>query len=488
MDGTVFEHIMAQTATGSFDEQFVENLKAVYEYDATDIQDFLLSHQAESDEARKEHILSTRQMLFTKLCEKLPALQHRQLYNRRKPEIMAADVYYLGNSLVNGLTDKRLHKVLKPARGPLASQGDPDESIAQADQLMNNADVVEMCAELKTSVSDLVQTVKNLTKEIGSLKQQIDGLKQQRREDQNGESSSSDSSDEDDDAVDADDEGVNNILLDLQLEQAERGFQLSSNHRREARRGGLFTSPERQEIRGSSSAPFRIQSADNRQNREQQYQSLRSVYVGQLAEETTTEMIRDHLQDIGVSQVSDVINLNSTIPGQSSFCIVVDNARSEKDLYDPDKWPSGIRVRPYKERKRGNNPGRRREGQRNYGRGDHQSHSRNQGSQRYQGRPGRQSQDQRRGSVSFRSNMQQGRQRYPGRRGRLQSQSGPRRTQDQPHHSEAPSSGNGQPRANQAIPLSQSMHQNGGSHYPLGFNRYMPLIDPRLNLLMPSLM
>ncbi len=76
----------------------------------------------------------------------------------------------------------------------------------------------------------------------------------------------------------------------------------------------------------------------------------RSVYIGKLGNDPIQDMLTDHLNDIGVSQVSDVIKLNCTVGNQASFCVIVDNDTSEAAIYDPTKWPQGVCIRPYKQR------------------------------------------------------------------------------------------------------------------------------------------
>ncbi len=428
MEGTVFEHIMVQTAgTSTFQEEFVQNIESVYEYDATEIQEFLLTHDTESEDERKEHIRNTRQLLFEKLCEKSPQLQQRQLYNRRKVETMASDVYCLGNSLVNGLTDRRLAKVLKPMRGPLASQSEADDTVLP-DPLINNADLSDVCADLKVAVNTLVQTVKDLSKDIRDLKQEIDVLKQNNVDRRHaavpnpaqtapqsnqgaGEGQREQTAEPPHETADA---ARNNVLPPSRPGNAAAGampaeqypqphqnvpvrthpgtprdphrreaneYHLQPQQRREAIRGTSFTSSQRREIQGSSSSALRIQGATSRVTGDSQ--QLRSIYIGQLHEDTTPEMIRDHLNDISVSEISDVIKLNSRVQHQASFCVIVDNETSELAMYNPDKWPPGVRIRPYKERSRGPRGARGSQGNRpnQQGRGHH--HKRN-GNQRRQ--------------------------------------------------------------------------------------------------------
>ena len=53
------------------------------------------------------------------------------------------------------------------------------------------------------------------------------------------------------------------------------------------------------------------------------------VYVGKLKENTSKKAVLDHLHDIGVSHVSDVIQLQRRMGGQASFCVSVDNSDNE---------------------------------------------------------------------------------------------------------------------------------------------------------------
>ncbi len=98
MSGTVLDHITEQLAGGrEFHKLFYENITSIYEFDATEIQDFLQKHDTESDDKRRVNIIATRQLLSDKLCDLFTSLQNRELYNRRKMETIASDVYILGD-------------------------------------------------------------------------------------------------------------------------------------------------------------------------------------------------------------------------------------------------------------------------------------------------------------------------------------------------------------------------------------------------------
>ena len=77
----------------------------------------------------------------------------------------------------------------------------------------------------------------------------------------------------------------------------------------------------------------------------------RSIYVGRLSDKMTINSLRQHLQEAGNNNISDIIKLNCRSPGQSSFCIVADEEAAENALYDDKIWPLGVKVRPYGEKK-----------------------------------------------------------------------------------------------------------------------------------------
>ena len=99
----------------------------------------------------------------------------------------------------------------------------------------------------------------------------------------------------------------------------------------------------RSEIKGAASVKLRISAG-----RKVEKQRLYHVYVGKLKENTSKKAVLDHLHDIGVSHVSDVIQLHRKTGGQASFCVSVDNSDDEDAMYNPDKWPAGALIRPYK--------------------------------------------------------------------------------------------------------------------------------------------
>ena len=45
--------------------------------------------------------------------------------------------------------------------------------------------------------------------------------------------------------------------------------------------------------------------------------------------------------------MSDVIKLKCRNPNETSFCISVDRKEAEDMIYNPEKWPAGVVIRPY---------------------------------------------------------------------------------------------------------------------------------------------
>ncbi len=168
---------LAQSNEGNIADLFLDNIEAIYEYDATEIQDSLMSIQGDEDE-RKGKLIQIRQALFDKLCDNMPIFNNREMFNRRKMEMIALDAYVLGNSVVNNASDKRLSKVLKPPRGAMPSQS-ADDSV-MGGHLVDNSDLLEACTELKTTVVPLTQTVRNLTKQVSDLQREINVLKEMK--------------------------------------------------------------------------------------------------------------------------------------------------------------------------------------------------------------------------------------------------------------------------------------------------------------------
>ena len=76
------------------------------------------------------------------------------------------------------------------------------------------------------------------------------------------------------------------------------------------------------------------------------------MYIGKLSSNVTCASLRKHLQEVGITGISDVINLNCHIPDQASFCVVADGEANERTLYNSALWPRGAKIRPYTEKRK----------------------------------------------------------------------------------------------------------------------------------------
>jgi hypothetical protein len=360
---------------------FEDNLAAVYEYDSQEIQEFLLSLKAETEAQQKDILFDLRQVLHEKLHECFPDASYdvSSLYNRKKTEALVKDIYIIGHSVVNKLEDKRLKSVYKNCPGNSTDTSAPviDESLL-TDGNETLANVTAVCIQLKVSVMELTKTVTRLQDDIKSLTTQLESQQNQgncvlcenRMNNiqmtasvpvQNSAGppvvsadSASDAEQqilpENENAIDTsentqtgDGEGVNRPSATETLTQRDPGFTLPQQQRRQAKQGRLFT-----EVLGSATRSLTISGAVH-QN--QITARPRSIYIGKLSESTTPHKLRQHLREVGVMDITDVIDLHCKIPGRSSFCVIVDSQVSEDAIYNASNWPLGAKVRPYREKK-----------------------------------------------------------------------------------------------------------------------------------------
>ena len=120
------------------------------------------------------------------------------------------------------------------------------------------------------------------------------------------------------------------------------------------KRGHLFGSKQRPEVRGTATGIMEISGISNEQTRK----SPCSIYIGKLSADTTCSKIRKHLQQNDITKVVDVIQLRCRAPDQSSFCVVVEDDVCESAVYNPSLWPLDSRIRPYTQRNQSpSNPG-----------------------------------------------------------------------------------------------------------------------------------
>ena len=158
----------------SFAESFISDLRSVYEYDATEIRDFLIAFNHPHDTLKFVALSSLRQTLFESLCSNFPSVSTKQMYSRRKTETLANDIYILGYCVVNNSEDSRLSKIFKNNNTEASTDTNPElnAQVTESDTF-NTAELVDTCLDLRRSVKDLTDVVRNLQTEIRGLQQQI---------------------------------------------------------------------------------------------------------------------------------------------------------------------------------------------------------------------------------------------------------------------------------------------------------------------------
>ena len=398
---TVFDSL-AQVSQEDLGGVFLEKIQEVFEYDSDEVQRFLLSITPDDTSLSVRDILfSIRSVLHESVKQTFPSQANSELFNRRKMELIAEDIYILGCCITNGILDKRLDKSVKSLNGMQPSGSNLAEvNRTTATGSSNAGDLMEICLSLNTTIKDLTEIIDNLKLEVADLKREVqrnrpvslslqtgteiqgdkmndgastsaadastravdeDSIQSSDNIPNGNNSASTNDSVTDDTPVERsekDDSPVNraihtNAVLHGQTQgndnaaasQSSGDFQLPRSQRTDIRRGHFTTgtNPKRTEICGVSDAQMHISSAPSK--------LTRSVYVGGLSNDTTLEKMRHHLRDRGISHITDVIKLNCRNPEHSSFCIVVDNELTEAAMYSPSNWPKNVRVRPYEPKK-----------------------------------------------------------------------------------------------------------------------------------------
>ena len=371
---------------------FSDNIQEIYDHDANEIQEILVSLNVSAEDELLKVLNATACSLYSELCVKLPEYSSRELFNRRKPQRRAYDIYIIGFAMVNNLDDIRLRKITK---GPRPAGSSPDESFITD----NNADLIETCLQLKASVVKLSATVNTLTTEINALKEKLDSFPPQERQSQHDQITAPHNNDQANDSSQSVTETDRNQTVsgenidaagtsgetstqndtgslvptapapsgDIQQSQPnganemeEGPFTLPQNQRARIRSGRAFTGSQRQPVIGTAESLGTIQGAGTLREPVNGTSttlttiqgvdltvSPKSVYVGRLADSVTVTSLRSHLRQVGIDGITDVIDLKCRTAGQSSFCIVVDGDISEGLLYNGANWPVGTKIRPF---------------------------------------------------------------------------------------------------------------------------------------------
>ena len=345
-------------------------------YSKDDILEFLVPDGMgdDAEQSCRERLQGVRQTLHTKLCEVFPAYTHSTLFNRRKVSAFAEDIVIIGYSIVNNQKDKRLSKTLKQApNSQLPDSESFETSVIAAPMATDLADLTSVCASLKVSVSQLTQTIKELKAQCLDLQKRIPLINSDSREassEQSGSQSNSEASSTPESAHDTlhdivpavqkaqgtvrnntlpDDtrQSSNTVVSDTTTSQNQTGsFRHSIMVRKQLQWGvSAIKSATHDPIVGSSTQDHRVRAAGLQED------ELRTIYVGNLANNTTPDDIRAHLGDLDISGVSDVFRLSSDGSKHTSFCVSVANQPSENAVFQANKWPRGVRLRSYISRK-----------------------------------------------------------------------------------------------------------------------------------------
>ena len=319
---SAFERLSAAADVETFTSLFTDNLTNLYEYDKKELMDFLQGLHLE-ESALKEKLLSLRLVLYENLCALFPMTREAVMFNRRKADLIIEDIFILGFCLVNKSQDKRLAKVLKQ---PLTSDDHPHEVTLSAD---NPTDLIETCIVLRDTVTCLTSTVSTLTREVTTLREKVALLEVHMASDtatatitrpnecavmQNDlqPDDSEDDTPEEQDTILIPPSGVNtntgpdtgsDSTPDQPTHSSEGDFQLPADQRRDILRGSNVQTLQRQEITGSASRTFQITGVIPASR------PTICVYIGRVKGHTKPDNIRRHLQDVGVSHVTDVIQL-----------------------------------------------------------------------------------------------------------------------------------------------------------------------------------
>ena len=147
-----------------FPISFINKLVAIFEHSEEEIIELLKSKPVPV-------LKQLRDLTFSELVNKLPKYAERELYARRKGELLAEDIYVFGFSAINALPDRRLTQCLKPLLdldSTSLSEHEPNT--------VDNGDIqslTELCIELQEKVKNLQETVKVQTNRITALETQI---------------------------------------------------------------------------------------------------------------------------------------------------------------------------------------------------------------------------------------------------------------------------------------------------------------------------
>ena len=147
-----------------FPSTFINKQVSIFEHSKDEILELLKSKPIPV-------LKELRSLTFNELAIKLPAFASREMYARRKGDLLAEDIYVIGFSAINAIPDKLLGKCLKPTLdldSTSLSEKEPDHS--------DNGDIqslTELCVRLEEQIQGLTRTVKSQGDRILALETHI---------------------------------------------------------------------------------------------------------------------------------------------------------------------------------------------------------------------------------------------------------------------------------------------------------------------------
>ena len=375
-EGSVFDLICAkgENQNKNIQDLFLKHSADVFAHVYSDIVNFLETLEFAT-------LINIRKTLFENLNSIIP-LNEYDLITRRKKSILEDDIFVLGYSLVSESEHKRLNKVLKAKvsaedENPEANEVNLEDSHADLTWLAPFTDMKTSMRQLKELVKELRQRVDILEAEITVQKLENEKLSKSKSNNNVGrpnqitvvadvhhdptvteDSSNEVASQKVPDEVFNDSDCITVLEDDSKPDEVFR-------HTKQQRKN-ILKKPRAavaQVTKGlSDKSKCKIRAATSKKSGETLVPSgTKLVYVGNLSEDSDEHMLRSHLIEIGIQDddIADIIRLNNRynrfrIHSDKSFCVSLNNDKSEKIALAQENWPSGVRIRKYFQRQSGN--------------------------------------------------------------------------------------------------------------------------------------
>ena len=394
MESTNILETIDSVPEDKFPTLFVNKLVAILEHSKDEITDLL---KTKSVGKLKE----LRSLVFNEFTTVLPQYASREMYARRKEDLLIEDIYVFSYTAVNAWAHKKLPKCLKP-------QSDMDSSHVsdiepESQELNDQQSLIELCIKLQDRIKSLEDSSKTQNDRIIELEKQVTNARLQSilvpRDHSNSQDGSMDQADggvdelngaeprilpppppaEDDPPFpppsydiatnDVTDERATDAAVRQnsnprsprarsQQERAKQGnpliipeeeFRHSSTERKRIQKGniGLRAAVSQNDIRGTSENQHCISAAKQSPN------NTLLVYVGNLDTATSEKDLRKHLANMQIQNVSDVIKLTGKYSSRyASFCVSCNSETEMKNMFNTELWPMGVLVRPFRPSRR----------------------------------------------------------------------------------------------------------------------------------------